>query len=158
MENHDSFCASCHTQPESTYFPRSTAASAIDLASDHSLKKASHCIDCHSGSGTGGRLSAEVEGAMNAVKYVTHTMVQPATLNNPISDDNCLKCHASVPQESDFNTHFHRYLAQWQLASSTAGTCVSCHSAHTTDGDAQLVFVSQTRAEQVCQECHSVLR
>ncbi|MDR3573019.1 MAG: cytochrome c3 family protein [Anaerolineaceae bacterium] len=158
MENRDSFCASCHTQPESTYFPRSTATSAVDLASDHSLKKASHCIDCHSGSGAGGRISAELEGAMNAVKFVTHTMVQPATLNNPIADDNCLKCHASVPQESNFNTHFHRYLAQWQAASPSAATCVTCHTAHTTDGDAALVFVSQTRVEQICQECHSVLR
>jgi NapC/NirT cytochrome c family, N-terminal region. len=157
MENHDSFCASCHTQPESTYFARSTAASSTDLASDHEIKKAGHCIDCHSGSGTGGRIAAETEGAMNALKFVTHTMVQPATLNNPISDDNCLKCHAEVPLETDFNTHFHIYLAQWQATSATAGTCVSCHTAHTTDGDAQIGFVSQTRAEQVCQDCHAVL-
>ena len=158
MENHDSFCASCHTQPESSYFSRSTAASAVDLASDHGIKNASHCIDCHSGQGTGGRIAAEMEGAMNAMKFVTHTMVQPGVLNNPIADDNCLKCHGDVPQESDFNTHFHLYLAQWQAASSSAGTCVSCHTAHTTDSDAQLVFISQTRVEQICQECHSVLR
>ena len=42
MENHDSFCASCHTQPESSYFSRRAVASAVDLASDHGIKNASH--------------------------------------------------------------------------------------------------------------------
>ena len=35
QEQHDSFCASCHTQPKSTYFERSIAAAPTDLASFH---------------------------------------------------------------------------------------------------------------------------
>jgi predicted secreted protein len=32
QESHDTFCASCHTQPESTFFQRATAAQPSDLA------------------------------------------------------------------------------------------------------------------------------
>ena len=38
QEQHDSFCASCHTQPESTFYQRSTAAQPADLASAHTSK------------------------------------------------------------------------------------------------------------------------
>jgi hypothetical protein len=38
-ETHDPFCASCHTQPESTFFQRSTDAQAVDLASYHTTQK-----------------------------------------------------------------------------------------------------------------------
>ena len=48
QESHDSFCGSCHTQPESTYLQRSTAPQPVDLASHHTLQK-TRCIDCHSG-------------------------------------------------------------------------------------------------------------
>ena len=88
QEAHDSFCASCHTQPESTYYGRSTAGQAVDLASYHQSQKMNqpqkvNCIDCHSGQGLTGRISAELLGASNAVKWYTGTAVQPAVLNVP---------------------------------------------------------------------------
>ena len=36
-EENDAFCASCHTQPESTFYQRAQAA-AVDLASSHHAK------------------------------------------------------------------------------------------------------------------------
>jgi nitrate/TMAO reductase-like tetraheme cytochrome c subunit len=48
QETHDAFCASCHTQPESTFYQRSTAAQPMDLASYHTAQQ-TRCIDCHSG-------------------------------------------------------------------------------------------------------------
>jgi nitrate/TMAO reductase-like tetraheme cytochrome c subunit len=62
---HDQFCASCHTQPESIFFQRSTGALAVDLASFHTTQK-TRCIDCHSGPGLFGRMQAELLGARNA--------------------------------------------------------------------------------------------
>ena len=35
LENHDAFCASCHTEPESRYFQQSQDKSAPTLASFH---------------------------------------------------------------------------------------------------------------------------
>ena len=75
QESHDPFCASCHTQPESTFLARSQAA-AVDLASYHTTQK-TLCINCHSGAGLTGRVQAELIGARNAFKFFTHTTVQP---------------------------------------------------------------------------------
>src|SRR6266545_3902934 len=91
QEAHDSFCASCHTQPETTFFERSTAGQAVDLASFHSTQN-TRCIDCHSGQGVLGRVQAELMGARNAAKWYSGTAVQPAVLSFPISDQSCLKC------------------------------------------------------------------
>jgi predicted CXXCH cytochrome family protein len=157
MEEHDSFCASCHTQPESDYYGRSQAANPIDLASFHATKQ-TRCIECHSGVGTLGRASAIMLGARNAVAYYTGTAKQPAPLTVPVGDDHCLKCHASVYNATDFNNHFHNLLPRWQAAApNSAASCVDCHSSHTTDGNTQTSFLSQAKTDQVCQSCHQVL-
>ena len=99
QESHDPFCGSCHTQPETSYLERSTSAQPVDLASYHTSQN-TKCIDCHSGKGVIGRIKAELEGAGNAFKYITKTAVQPAVLNHPIGDQNCLKCHQNVTSDS----------------------------------------------------------
>lgn len=178
QESHDTFCASCHTQPESTFLQRSTAGQSVDLASFHTTQQ-TRCIDCHSGQGITGRLQAELMGASNAFKWYTGTAVQPAVLLYPIGDANCLKCHQDVTQrgytpkaqipvpgraggfgerEGGRNNHWHEFLARWQAASSTAGTCVSCHSGHSTGSTAQAGFMNAAAVEQECEACHQVLR
>ncbi|MDR3576482.1 MAG: NapC/NirT family cytochrome c [Anaerolineaceae bacterium] len=177
QESHDSFCASCHTMPESTYVQRSTAAAATDMASFHTGQK-TNCIDCHSGVGIFGRMQAELLGAQNAVKWYTGTAVQPAPLTVPIADANCLKCHSTITQrgytpqqqisvpgansgggEGEGRANYwHQFLARWQAASSTAGTCTSCHSGHLTDGTAQTGFMNAQTVRNTCDACHQVLR
>lgn len=179
QESNDPFCASCHTQPESTYFQRSTAGQAADLASFHTAQKTA-CIDCHSGQGIFGRMQAELMGARNALMWYSGTAVQPAVLNFPIGDENCLKCHQQVtqrgftPQESitvpgvggraegregeGGNNHWHQQLARWQAASPTAATCVSCHSGHAAGASAANGFMSAQAVQTVCDACHQVLR
>jgi nitrate/TMAO reductase-like tetraheme cytochrome c subunit len=66
QEEHDTFCSSCHTQPESTFYQRASGAQAIDLASFHKAK-GTRCIDCHSGAGLTGRMQAELLGAHNTL-------------------------------------------------------------------------------------------
>lgn len=153
MEERDAFCASCHTEPESTYYQNSLAAEPVDLAAWHHGQEV-RCIDCHAGIGLPGRLGAMRIGAGDLAAYLTHTDQQPAPLTNPIGDSHCLKCHQDVTQTQDFNRHFHVFLAQWQQLDPQAGTCVDCHSAHTADGDPTLGFLQQNRTEQVCQACH----
>jgi len=154
LESHDSFCASCHTQPESEFFQRTQAANAIDLASSHHTKNI-RCIDCHSGPGVAGRVGAMSIGAGDLAAFILHTDTQPAPLTVPIGDENCLKCHRNVSNTQDFNQHFHAFLARWQALDPKAGTCVDCHSAHTTDGTPQQAFLSSPRVTQVCQNCHA---
>jgi hypothetical protein len=160
QESHDDFCASCHTQPESTYYQRSLAAAPVDLASFHTPKK-TLCIDCHSGIGLFGRVGAELLGARNAVKFYTGTAVQPAPLNFPIRDGNCLKCHDWVKisgNSEDMQNHWHRFLVRWQLVDANAGRCVSCHTGHVTDGSADIQYLNQDHTTAVCDACHAQLR
>ncbi len=158
QEENNSFCASCHTQPESTYYSRFLSQTAVDLASDHAQKNAAKCIDCHSGIGFGGRLSAIMMGARNAAAWFTHTATQPAPLTIPIKDDNCLKCHQDVTSQTTLNNHFHGFLSRWQAVDPNAGSCVSCHSGHLTDGQASTGFTNAARTQSVCDACHAVLR
>jgi nitrate/TMAO reductase-like tetraheme cytochrome c subunit len=179
QESRDIFCSSCHTQPESTYFARSTAAQPADLASFHTGQK-TRCIDCHSGQGLPGRLSAELLGAKNAFKWYTGTAVQPAVLTIPIDNPNCLKCHAAVTQqnyspkaqltapggrggegERGRNNHWHTFLSRWQSTPgvpANAGTCSSCHSGHLTDVNVNNGFMNDQNVRAGCDDCHAVLR
>jgi hypothetical protein len=175
QESHDTFCASCHTQPESTFFQRSTTGAAVDLASYHTTQKTG-CIDCHSGVGLLGRLSAEMMGARNALKWYTGTAQQPAPLTSPISNQNCLKCHPNVTQngyapKQDITIpgirfrggreagvgHWHQFLARWQARSATAATCVSCHGGHAEGATLQSGFMDGQKVKTECDACHRVL-
>jgi hypothetical protein len=156
QEQRDSFCSSCHSQPESTFFARSLAQ-PVDLASAHTAKNV-QCINCHSGAGVTGRMSAELMGARNAVLWYTGRATQPAPLTYPIGDQNCLKCHQQVTASRGRINHFHFFLTRWQAADPQAGHCVSCHNGHTTDGESTLAFVNEPRAQAVCQACHAAIR
>lgn len=156
LEENDGFCASCHTEPETTFFARSQA-SAVDLASYHH-GEGTRCIDCHAGPGFTGRVGAMTLGAGDLLAFVTGRAQQPAPLTVPIGDANCLKCHADVPATPDFDFHFHAFLARWQARDPQAATCVSCHAGHNTAGEAGLMYLERNPTEAVCQACHQVLR
>lgn len=158
MEEKDTFCASCHTQPETTFFQRSQAGAPVDLATLHHSKEIK-CIDCHSGAGITGRTGAMLLGARNAAALFTHTAHQPAPLTVAISDANCIKCHQeAVTGQPDFNNHFHLFLARWQAADPNAAGCVTCHASHNTEVEAGIGYLNRAKTEQVCQSCHQVMR
>jgi hypothetical protein len=153
QEQHDSFCASCHTIPETTFYQRSIAAKPVDMASDHTTHNV-RCIDCHSGTGVGGRVSAEMMGAHNAIALVTHTAIQPAPLTVPIVDGNCLKCHQQVTVSDSMDNHFHYFLAKWQSLDKNAAHCVDCHSGHKTDYFGVPIEQNQDMI-RTCEKCHN---
>jgi predicted CXXCH cytochrome family protein len=166
-EERDSNCASCHSEPETTYVQRAQNphAHAVDLASAHAHvannvtadTNAIRCIDCHSGPGFMGRAKALTLGARDAFRWFTNTATQPALTTVPIADENCIKCHTDTPTDTRFDKHFHGLLAQWQAQDVRAGRCVACHTAHTTDGNAAIGFLQQQRTQQVCDQCHKKL-
>lgn len=156
FENHDSFCASCHTEGELTFFKRVTSASAVDLASFHAQRAITRCIDCHSGPGIVGRYIALTYGASDLVSYFSGHYAQPAVQDTPFGDGNCTKCHADIYANQDFSNHFHAFLLRWQsLDPANAGRCIDCHVSHDTTNDAGAVFLDQNAAAPVCQKCHA---
>jgi nitrate/TMAO reductase-like tetraheme cytochrome c subunit len=154
FENRDTFCASCHSEPESTYVDRSLASAPTDLASFHTTKGV-RCIDCHSGPGLGGRISALALGGRDLTHYLTGHYTQPAPVTRPIKDTQCTKCHADIAADQSFQNHFHVFLSQWQALSPNAATCVSCHESHVTDGAVDVGYLNEARTTQICQACHS---
>jgi nitrate/TMAO reductase-like tetraheme cytochrome c subunit len=154
LENHDSFCASCHTQPETKYVQRSEGA-PVDLASAHAAKDVS-CIQCHSGNGVSGRLMAMATVAMpDLLAYRSGQYHDPAIVTVPIDDQNCLKCHAKVTQERTFNNHFHYFLPTWQSRRpDAAATCVDCHQSHNQSGDPNTSYLIESDTVPICQDCH----
>lgn len=166
LEENDVFCASCHTQPESTYVARAAEAgfgAPVDLASAHvRAPEAVRCIDCHSDEGVRGRLGAMTLGARDAALWVTGLARQPSVTTFPLGDGHCLKCHAPVLEGETFDDHYHRLMPRWRTIAAAQGTayagCVGCHSSHTTDGSAQEDWIRRQRAAQVCDQCHVVMK
>lgn len=168
QEEQDNFCASCHTEPESTYYDRAVAAEKVDLATAHKLDKEIRCIDCHSGIGLVGRVEAQLMGARNAVMWYTGSATQPAPLTIPIGDDHCVKCHADVTtKEFDLaersklfgpRGHYHSYLDEWQAADPQAtANCTTCHSGHELGANARSTWIVPVSVQNVCESCHKVL-
>jgi predicted CXXCH cytochrome family protein len=155
LENHDSFCASCHSQPETKFVDQAKAASPETLAAFHSGKQ-TRCIDCHSGAGPLGRAVGLMQGGQDLVSYVSGKYHNPAIVTNPIDDGSCLKCHQAVTTGQSFDNHFHVFLSRWQSVDANAGRCVDCHNSHTS-GKPDQGYMSQPVVEAVCQRCHQTL-
>ena len=156
LEEHDNFCASCHTQPEVDFYTRSLQPTSQDLASFHAEKKVL-CIECHAGKGIIGRSLGLAAGAQDLVAFYSEHYPQPAKLEDPMPDANCTRCHADVLTKQDFSNHFHLLLSQWRAADpKNAATCVSCHTSHTTSGTTADMFLVQDATLQICQRCHAV--
>lgn len=158
FENHNSFCASCHTEGEFTFYNRSVASAPMDLASLHDIKGQARCIDCHTGPGIIGRYGGLMAGATDLVSYFSGHYPQPAALEEPYPDANCMKCHESLRAKKDFNNHFHFFLFQWQAMDPVnAAHCVDCHASHDTTNDAGVMFINQAKTVRVCDKCHSTV-
>jgi predicted CXXCH cytochrome family protein len=156
LENHDDFCASCHTQPETQYYQQSLDQNPATLAAFHASKTV-RCIDCHSGSGPFGRMEGLTQGTQDLLSYYSGHYNKPAITTNKLSDDTCLNCHDEMLGRTDFNNHFHTFLSRWQSVDPNASGCVDCHSGHpTANGTQQYLLISE--AQQVCQDCHRVMR
>lgn len=157
FENHNSFCASCHTEGEQTFYNRSIASTPVDLASVHDIKGQARCIDCHTGPGIIGRYGGLIAGSTDLVSFFSGHYPQPAALEEPFPDANCLKCHANIAQKQEFNNHFHVFLSRWQAVDKNAATCVSCHLSHDIKGDVKISYLNEQTTVAVCQKCHSAV-
>lgn len=157
FENHNGFCAACHTQGEQTFYDRSLNTSPVDLASAHNIQGQARCIDCHTGPGILGRYGGLMAGSTDLISYFSGHYPQPAALEEPYPDTNCLKCHANVTQKQDFQNHFHIFLPRWQSLDKHAATCVSCHLSHDTNGDAKISFLNEKTTVAVCERCHAAV-
>lgn len=173
LENQNSFCASCHTEPESKYYQQSLQPNSVNLAAFH-IQKQTLCIDCHSGGGPLGRAQGLEQGIDDLILYESGNYKKPAITSNPLGDDSCLKCHSEVlargrrsppspiqnPVQARGNRandgHYHQFLQRWQTVDARAAHCVNCHTSHT-DGGSNVGFMAADPVSEVCDGCHRVL-
>ncbi len=168
MENNDAFCASCHTEPESTYYERTKSDPNHDLAAWHSTEE-TRCIDCHSEKGLSGRAGAMLLGARDMIAFRTGNYVQPVKTTKPLNNSSCTKCHSfsffggeagegpSVDGVRGHDGHYHigSLLTSWRLRGGPVNACASCHPAHVAAsiGD----YRNNAVINQGCDACHAAL-
>lgn len=154
-ENHDAFCASCHTQPEVQYYQQSLDEQPATLAAFHA-QEGVRCIDCHSGGSKFGRAEGLQQGAQDLIAYYSGHYHDPAITTSKLSDDSCTKCHADVTTGRSFNNHFHIFLPRWQNVDPNAAHCIDCHTSHPAASSSQ-AYLTETTVTTVCRHCHAVL-
>jgi len=175
IESNDKFCASCHTQPETTYYQRSIEKTSSDLATYHA-KKNIDCIDCHSKPWFTGRIISQFQAFNN---YLVHRAGEGKKFNKSRSltgNENCTKCHSNSMWSTERSGHHHSPVMQqkWQAKGGPLQTCESCHNSHgkTRRLPGKLLLTSNnirvTRIKNLpsmkkshvlnqCQSCHKVL-
>jgi len=123
LEERDSFCISCHTAPEQTYYDRARAALTVsgpfaDLSSAHyGMETTFRCIDCHRGNGElVHRIATLGLGARDTAIWLSGQadesiekteLVAPGLLTSA-----CTGCHTEALLEVGFNNHFHNKLPE----------------------------------------------
>ncbi len=150
MEENNAFCASCHTEPETTYYQR-TLAEPVDLASAHAPEGV-FCIDCHSGEGVIGRVDALTLGAKNVLVYLSGQHEVPTAEDATIHTDHCTKCHSDLLAELNASDHYHFFTPEWDEPTA----CATCHPAHPTGHNPDTSYTDRATMDAVCIACHEV--
>lgn len=129
FEEDDSFCASCHTAPEVTYYNRAYLAldhpqdTLPDLSTLHYLAAQQtgsqfKCIDCHQGDrGVVHRVQTLMLGARDTIIFLVGrddpTIEKHRTPFGWLPDAACVACHTETLLRFDgTNNHFHTTLPQ----------------------------------------------
>src|SRR5258706_8413424 len=139
LEEHDTFCISCHTVPEVTYYNRAyisldnPSQPIYDLATAHYSLSQQHnkgefaCINCHRGdSRLGQRISTLALGGRDALIYVLGqedpTVEKTHTREAWLPNAACTGCHAdTLLSLRGLDNHFHSHLPQAAVALSQGG-------------------------------------
>ena len=161
LEQDNRFCVACH-RPDGQrlhgeLFDRYEAKPPVNLgALHHGVKKTVACIDCHGGVGVQRRSRVLLIAAWDTVKYLTGDFKEPDRMVLPLSDRECLQCHAdynagTLPTEGGHpgGRDFHKHPDHRRLSIA----CVECHTSHVA-GDRRLKFLSNAVVLPRCQQCH----
>lgn len=179
LEEQDTFCISCHTAPEITYFNRAYIAldhpdmPAPDLSSAHYLAAQAdgeapfRCIDCHRGdSSFGHRVAAIALGARDVGTFVLGrddpAIEKFRTGSAWLANASCSTCHADALARLDgINNHFHSYLPETRrvVQRGTAlviGDALRQVLAETPNPDPALTELRTIEVGVLCSDCHQV--
>lgn len=146
------FCVSCHLHQE--HMDGMTATPPATLAAAHHRAQGpghpERCFTCHSGEGVVGWSQVTLLSAWDAARWVLGDRNEPDTMRLAITNQACLKCHASdlrdFPRDEE---KFHGLSDHRQVSI----PCVSCHRTHER-GERERNFLDDATVRAQCQRCH----
>ncbi len=166
LERNNDFCNACHLdrnvplhidirrdfdgRPPRTLASRH-AQQTVSLRPDDPEMR---CIECHGGVGLVGRSRIKLLAARDAVVWLVGLGREPDGMRHPLLDADCLQCHErfEVRRDPYGPPPFHATA----LHNSQLGTgCVTCHTAHDSDGRSDFYFLRPERVRERCAYCHS---
>lgn len=167
LEERDAFCTSCHL-PSGLPLHTDNAADfrarpAVSLAVAHAAAGndaredgAFRCIDCHGGTGLGGRTRVKLLSLRDGLIYLTGRFEEPHGMTWPLQDADCRRCHtefasASAASENWGTPDFHALAVHNR---ELGVDCVSCHLAHEHGGLADRNFLHPQPVRTQCAGCH----
>ena len=156
LESNDRFCASCHLEPETSYFQASlNPDAATTLAAFHAGVR-TRCINCHSRRWIPGRVWAQWGGLQNLLAYWSGDFTRPNATTRPVGDGGCSKCHSDFTWVIERPGHYHSPLLRrrWRSADGPANTCEACHPSHQEITPAADRFMRADLIELQCTACH----
>jgi len=158
LETDDAFCASCHVEPETTYYQASlNAAKATTLAAFHAGED-TRGIDCHSRLWIPGRLWAQWGGLQNLLAFRAGVYNDPSVTPRPVGDSGCSKCHVDLAWVSERPGHYHspELRRHWRAVGGPANTCEACHTSHEVVASPGGHFMDAELIEVQCDSCHDL--
>jgi hypothetical protein len=168
LEANDAFCTSCHLPSGAPLHARKLAdfgaRPAATLAAAHAAAGrpahggAFRCIDCHGGTGFAGRARVKALTLRDGALYVAARFGEPRTMDWPLEDADCRKCHVEFPAAPAASTEggatrpgFHTLA----IHNRELGVrCVTCHAAHEPGGLADHHFLHPETVRATCVRCH----
>ncbi len=166
LEERDSFCASCHTVPETTYVDRATTvmananATIPDLATMHyhltqQKNQDFSCIDCHHGDATlGQRIQTLALGGRDVLIYASgkgDPSIEKTQIYQPnLPNDACISCHTqTLLTMKGTDSHFHNFLPQTAALVASGKQLITSSTGGRRFGRLRTVDTSVT-----CTSCH----
>jgi hypothetical protein len=156
LESNDAFCASCHVEPETTYYQASLKPQIANTLAAFHAGENTLCIDCHSRKWIPGRLWAQWGGLQNLLSYLSGSYRDPSETTRPVGDSGCSKCHSDLTWVSERPGHYHSpgMRWRWRSAGGPANTCEACHPSHEPVGSLAERFMEIDLIEAKCDACH----
>jgi len=159
LESDDSFCISCHLDPETplhqTKYRDFNGEPARNLAALHAtgVDGGIRCIDCHGGASFPNKLRVKTVAGLDSLRWLVGAFDEPTHMRHPLWDEDCTQCHARIEtrREDDFHA------IQAHVGPGFEVRCVGCHTAHPTDGEPSLAFLQREPVAAVCTTCHEEL-
>ena len=159
VEAEDTFCISCHTEPEITYYNDSQNKNAKETLAAFHGGKDTKCIDCHSRPNITGKLWAQINGLKHAIVYLSGDYEPVSKTSRPVGESGCTKCHSEIFWSLERPSHYHSPLLKddWKKAGGPSNLCEVCHPSHLKKSTEENNFMVRKEMHKQCKKCHKAI-